>query len=80
MAGPHDDLLGVTVRDRVTGFEGMVTSQTRYLAGCDRVEVTPPVGRNGKLREKGWCDVLTVDVVEDGPIYRPAMPFAVSGG
>lgn len=79
MAGPHEDLLGLTVRDVVTGFEGMVTSQTRYLAGCDRVEVTPTVDKNGKLREKGWCDVLVLEVVKDGPVYRPPVVPYVGG-
>lgn len=79
MAAPHQDLIGLTVRDRVTGYTGMVTSQTRYLAGCDRIEVRARVRGDGKLLEPGWFDVLTVEVVEGGPTFRPSVPQVVGG-
>lgn len=79
MAGARADLLGLTVRDDVTGFTGMVTSQTRYLTGCDRVEITPPVGPDGKMGDTAFCDVLRLQVVEDGPVYRPAVTPVVGG-
>ena len=35
------DFLGKTVRCKITGFKGVVTAQTRWLSGCDTVQVQP---------------------------------------
>ena len=92
MAGAKGDLLGLTVRDDVTGFVGMVTSQTRYLTGCDRIciEATDDplpgeeqgdgfaVVRASTDREM-HVDVLRVSVIEGGRVYRPDVPPVVGG-
>lgn len=75
----NKDLLGLTVRDVVTGFEGMVISQTRFLAGGERIEVAV-LGDDGRLVEKGWFDVLTVNVVPEEPVYRAPVPTPIVGG
>ena len=34
-------VLGSTVRDKISGFEGVATGRTTYLYGCVRIEVAP---------------------------------------
>jgi hypothetical protein len=34
--------LGSTVRDKITGFKGIVTSRAVHMNGCDRYWVQPP--------------------------------------
>lgn len=40
--------LGQTVRDVITGFEGVVTSRHEYLHGCARLHVEPQALRDGR--------------------------------
>jgi hypothetical protein len=70
-----DDYLGMRVRDRITGFEGIVTSQTRYLTACDRVFVEGEV-KEGK-QEDMYLDVNRIEVRGAGPSI---VPPAIRGG
>lgn len=74
------DMIGYVVKDHVTGYTGVVISQTRYLHGCDRVAIQGKVGGDGRLPEAVHADVLSVSVVEDAPRYMPPMPFPAVGG
>jgi hypothetical protein len=82
--------LGDLVRDRVTGFEGIVVARTEWLNGCARLTVQPQ-----KLDEKGkpveadsfddmQCVVLererisTVQTDTGGPRETPKRPAASS--
>lgn len=41
--------LGVTYKDKVTGFVGVATGRVEYLIGCNQVLLVPPVGKDGEL-------------------------------
>lgn len=56
-AQAHINLLGRKMRDRVTGFEGVVSSISFDLYGCVQAAVTPPVDKDGKLPDGRWFDV-----------------------
>jgi hypothetical protein len=68
--------LGDQVRDKVTGFKGIVTGKAQYLTGCKQVMVTPKVGDDGKYVDACWLDVdrveilgkeaIKIDVVDNG--------------
>jgi hypothetical protein len=61
--------LGDKARDRVTGFEGIVTGYHEWITGCDTVTLTPPVDKDGKEREsKGSYDVNRVEVIKAGAV------------
>jgi hypothetical protein len=45
------NLLGLTVKDRITGFKGIVTGQVAYITGCNQCLVTPPVKKDGSRAE-----------------------------
>jgi hypothetical protein len=51
------DWLGLGVKDRVTGFAGMVTSVSFDLYGCVQVLISPPCKKDGTRPDSGWYDV-----------------------
>lgn len=73
--------LGHTVRDRLTGFSGVVTGLCAYITGCNQALVTPRVVEGGKYPEPHWFDeqrleVCKVDVftIDNGSTPGPDMP------
>ena len=66
--------LGMEVKDRVTGYKGIVTSIAKYLSGCDRCLVQPPVDKENKLSEPEHFDITDLVVVSDG-LYIPPVPI-----
>lgn len=63
--------LGDRVKDRVSGYMGVVVSLHRFLQGCDRLGVQPPVGDDGKLPEAQTFDSPDLLVVDEKVItYR----------
>ena len=43
--------LGLKAKDKVTGFEGVVTAICFDLYGCVQAIITPPSGEKGKQEE-----------------------------
>lgn len=64
-AANYLELLGLTVRDRVTGFRGVVESISWDLYGCIQAVVRPPVDDKGAMPDGKWCDVLRLEVLRD---------------
>jgi hypothetical protein len=53
----HLEILGRSVRDTVTGFEGVAESVCFDLYGCVQILVRPGLDKKeGKLKEPGWFD------------------------
>jgi len=48
--------LGQKVRDRISGFEGIITCIAEYYNGCVRYIIQPKIEKNGK-----FCDSETID-------------------
>ncbi len=57
-------LLGLTVKDKINGFTGIVTGFCQYLTGCNQALVAPTCGPDGAVRESHWIDVQRLSVVE----------------
>ena len=59
--------LGLTVKDTITGFEGVCTGHCVYISGCDQLLVQPKA--EGKdFKEPRWFDrqrLILVDGVEE---------------
>jgi hypothetical protein len=66
----HLSLLGMKVRDRVIGFEGVVSSLSFDLYGCVQAVVSPVVDKEGKPREALWFDVARLDVISSEPVME----------
>ena len=78
-------ILGLPVKDRVTGFEGVVSSVGFDLYGCVQCVVTPKVATADsapKLNDSHWFDYKRLDITNGQPVMaRPAfaqMPAAMT--
>jgi hypothetical protein len=58
--------LGKKGKDKVTGFEGVITGHAKYLYGCDLYALTPTVDKDGKICETNWFDEGRIEVIGDG--------------
>ncbi len=57
--------LGSKVKDKITGFIGIATTETRHLTGCDRYGVTPTMDKDGKLGDTKWFDEMVLEVLKE---------------
>lgn len=53
--------LGIKVKDRISGFSGVVTGFVTYLTGCNQALVAPAIGKDGNLRHAEWFDVQRLE-------------------
>lgn len=68
----HLGLLGHTVRDRITGFRGTVTSICFDLYGCVQACVIRQVAKDGKRQDGEWFDTKRLIRVSKRPVMaRP---------
>lgn len=54
--------LGSTVKDRITGFAGVVTGKCQYLTGCSQALVAPRLSHEGSFQEPHWFDEQRLEV------------------
>lgn len=71
-------LFGKKARDKITGFEGMVTGRVEYMYGCAQLCLTPSVDKDGKLREGQWFDDGRIEII--GEALNPATVQGTSPG
>ena len=64
--------LGDVVRDRITGFEGVVVANTFWLNGCVRCTVQPQQLKDGKTIESECFDEQQLDLAK--PVVEPEKP------
>ncbi len=63
--------LGMSVKDRVTGFKGIVTARVEYLNGCVQYLVKPKVNKEGKFMDSEWIDNQQLQVTGRGISVKP---------
>jgi hypothetical protein len=74
------ELLGFKVRDRVTGFAGVVTSVSFDLYGCVQCVVTPPIDAKGETTDPLWFDEKRLEVVDPTPVLAaPLFDYVIPG-
>lgn len=56
--------LGDRVRDRISGFVGIITSRSEHLFGCARYWVSPQEHKDGEIKGGVWFDEDAIEVVE----------------
>ncbi len=78
MVEKHLALLGLKVRDRVTGFTGVAATIGFDLYGCIQVIINPGMDKDGKLQDQCWFDVSRVEVLDPTPVM--ARPNYVTSG
>ena len=64
-----DPNLGKFGRDKVTGFEGVITIKSVYLYGCDSYTLSPKA-KDGKIEDAHTFDAGRIEIISDG--IRPS--------
>jgi hypothetical protein len=63
-----DASLGDKVRDRITGFTGIVVARTQWLNGCIRLQIQPEaLDKDGKIPDVAHLDVQQCELVKAEP-------------
>ncbi len=70
--------MGITVRDTISGFRGVVTGHCTYISGCDQYLVSPKCGRQGEVAKSHWFDVQRLEKVPNKK--RIALPAEAPPG
>ena len=70
--------LGQKARDKITGFEGIITACCVEMFGCDTYIVQPEVGENGAIGESVWLDEGRIEITGAG--VKPAEVQAEKNG
>lgn len=77
----YDVELGDVARDRISGFQGVVTSITHFLSQCTRVSLSPQGLHDGKPIEAHWFDITHIEVLERGSFAtKPFQDGEKTGG
>lgn len=58
--------LGLRAKDKITGFEGVLTSRCEFLTGCNRYCIQPTELRDGKPIDSLYFDEAQIEVVSKG--------------
>jgi hypothetical protein len=63
-------LLGLKVRDRVTGLAGVCESVCYDLYGCIQGIIRGPMNEKGEIPEGRWFDVARLEVLDEKPVME----------
>lgn len=83
MIEKHLNLLGQQMKDRVTGFKGMVDSVCFDAYGCVQATLKPKVDKDGNVPNSIWFDVQRLEVsgkrLMDVPPHMTTVPGTERG-
>lgn len=71
--------LGQKAKDKITGFEGIITSRVQYLTGCDQYGIAPPVGPDLKVNQTEYFDEGRIIILGPG-VTAQEVSSPVNGG
>lgn len=58
--------LGKEGKDKITGFQGIITAKVEYLYGCNQYGLTPKVGEDGATKGTEFFDEGRIEVIGTG--------------
>lgn len=61
-------ILGSTIRDQITGFQGVATGKIEYISGCIQVLVQQAVDKDGKKQEPEWFDIQRCEQIGNSQV------------
>jgi len=73
------ELLGMKVKEVITGMVGVVTSISFDLYGCVQALLNPGLDKDGKPRELHWYDVNRLVVISKEPVMEVPKFLSVPG-
>lgn len=56
--------MGDEVKDKITGFQGIITGHAKYFTGCDQFIIQPKCDKPGTYPEANWFDEGRVEFVK----------------
>jgi hypothetical protein len=59
-------ILGQKAKDKITGFEGILTGKCEYLTGCTQYSIQPITKDDGGFIEGRWFDEGRLEITGDG--------------
>lgn len=59
--------LGIKVKDRITGFKGVLVSRCDHITGCNTYGVLAEA-KDDASKDARWFDELRLDVISRSPI------------
>ncbi|MBW2605922.1 MAG: hypothetical protein JRE28_16700 [Deltaproteobacteria bacterium] len=71
--------LGDRVKDVISGFTGIAVAETKWLHGCCRICVQPPVDKDGKHQENQTFDEPQLEVLKTSDVPK-IVPSAMQRG
>jgi len=64
------NMLGLKVKDKVTNFQGVITSISFDLYGCVQGLLTPGVDKDGKANDSRWFDMGRLKIIDTKPVMK----------
>ena len=58
--------LGQEAKDKITGFQGLITGHADYLTGCDQYILQPKCEKNGIYPDATWFDEGRLELIGEG--------------
>lgn len=56
--------LGDMARDKITGFDGVITGRTEWINGCVRYALQSKTLKDGKILEPEWIDSQQIEIIK----------------
>lgn len=72
--------LGDRVKDRVSGFEGIVCIRMEHLNGCRQYGMYPKVDKDGKIPDPHYIDGEQLELVDNGLNITAPIKKKTNGG
>ena len=72
--------LGDKCRDTVSGFAGVAIAEHKYITGCVRFSLQPPVDKDGKLPDTQSFDSPMLEKVEEEVVSEATEKEREKGG
>jgi len=66
--------IGFKVKDKVSGFKGIVVSEHNYIEGCTRCTVQPKIKKDGTLPNSATFDFPQLIVVKKNAVKVDSIP------
>jgi hypothetical protein len=60
-----DLFFGKKARDKITGFEGIITGKCEFLYGCNQYGITPPA-KESETKSTQWFDDGRIEIIGEG--------------
>jgi len=57
--------LGLTVKDKITGFTGVLMGHANYYTGCDQYLLQPKANNSDKYPESLWLDEGRLEIIKE---------------